>query len=289
MPLGALGMQAAGNAIDAVFGLALEHHNDKRQLSQQEKLQQLQIRGQKEMGDYNYEQQMRMWHDTNYSAQVDELRKAGLNPALMYGMSGGGGTTTGSQGGSVSGASAPSGGGEVVNMMGLQRGQTLAEIELIKAQTEKVKAEAEKTSGVDTELAKADAILKTVLGKDAQRQLDIKNPNREVETKTYQNELEARQGIAGTIYNAWLEGRLDKMNIEQLEQLVLQNAKTRDERREIQSRIDNLEANTKGKSLENMITELEVEMQKATGGVVDRNSPAWLRILGRLFTVILNK
>ena len=36
-----------------------------------------------------------MWKDTNYSAQMEELKKAGLNPGLLYGMSGGGATTIG--------------------------------------------------------------------------------------------------------------------------------------------------------------------------------------------------
>jgi len=43
--------------------------------------------------DLDYE----MWLKTNYGAQVDQLKQAGLNPGLMYGMSGGGGVTTGSQ------------------------------------------------------------------------------------------------------------------------------------------------------------------------------------------------
>jgi hypothetical protein len=42
---------------------------------------------------------MDMWNKTNYGAQVAQMEKAGLNPALMYGMGGGGGTTAGSQGG----------------------------------------------------------------------------------------------------------------------------------------------------------------------------------------------
>jgi superfamily I DNA and/or RNA helicase len=49
-----------------------------------------------------------MWKKTNMPAQVKMMEEAGLNPALMYGMSGGGGTTAGSQGGgSASGGSAP--------------------------------------------------------------------------------------------------------------------------------------------------------------------------------------
>ena len=59
------------------------------------------------------------------------MKDAGLNPALMYGMSGGGGATTGSQGG----GSAP--GGSQPRQMDLQ---------LIKAQKENVEADTEKKS-----------------------------------------------------------------------------------------------------------------------------------------------
>ena len=40
-----------------------------------------------------------MWEKTNYDAQVEQMKKAGLSPALMYGQAGaGGGTVSGAQG-----------------------------------------------------------------------------------------------------------------------------------------------------------------------------------------------
>ena len=45
--------------------------------------------------------QLEMWEKTNYPAQVAQMRKAGLNPALMYGQAGAGGQL---------GGTAPSGG-----------------------------------------------------------------------------------------------------------------------------------------------------------------------------------
>ena len=143
-----LGSQLGGQLAGSVMGMALQHANDRRQLEQQGKLQQLQIRGSKEMTDYNYAKQLQMWHDTNYSAQMEHLKKAGLNPGLIYGMSGGGATTTGSGSGSVSGANAPVGGGEI---MGMMLGQ--AQIKLMEAQAKKTEVEAEKIGGVDTALA----------------------------------------------------------------------------------------------------------------------------------------
>ena len=54
----------------------------------------------------SYAKQMEMWENTNYPAQVEQIKKAGLNPAMLYGQSGGGATVTGSGGASVGGGSA---------------------------------------------------------------------------------------------------------------------------------------------------------------------------------------
>lgn len=148
---GQIGTNAAEGLINSGMGLLLAGHNDKRQIKQQRKLQDLQIAGQKEMALFNYEQQMKLWNDTNYAAQKAQMEKAGLNPALMYGMSGGGGATTAAATGNVSGGNAPSGGGEVMGMMGLRLQS--AQAELIRAQAENLKADTENKRGIEREVA----------------------------------------------------------------------------------------------------------------------------------------
>lgn len=130
------GLGVAQNLINTGMGLALEKHNDKRQLKQQGKLQDLALRGNAIGLEQLRQKEMRMWEDTSYAAQVEQLSKAGLNPALMYGMGGGGGQSTGGGGTGGSQASAPAGGAEI---MGMMLGK--AQIDLIKAQTDKTKAE----------------------------------------------------------------------------------------------------------------------------------------------------
>ncbi len=83
--IGQLGMGLISQGVGGLMGMGIGAYNDNRQEVQQRKMQNLQIQGQKEMTDYNAQKQLQMWKDTNYSAQMGELEKAGLNPALMYG------------------------------------------------------------------------------------------------------------------------------------------------------------------------------------------------------------
>lgn len=137
-----LAQQTGSQALGGIMGLVLGGINDRRQLQQQQQLQNMQIKGQKEMTDYNFQKQMQMWLDTNYSAQKDQLKKAGLNPGLIYGMGGAGGATTGGGSGNVQGASAPAGGGEIRDMMGMG-----IQYQLLKAQKDNIEAQTKKTLG----------------------------------------------------------------------------------------------------------------------------------------------
>lgn len=144
--------------IGAGMGMALGNWNDERQLRQQGRLMNQQIIGQKEMTDYQNKAALQMWKDTNYWAQVEEMKKAGLNPALLYGMGGGGGTTAHSASGNVTGGNAPTGGQEVIQGvgMGIQTALMDAQRKNIEADTKLKEATAEKTSGVDTEKTTAE-------------------------------------------------------------------------------------------------------------------------------------
>lgn len=148
------------SAAGGIMGLMLGGINDKRQVRQQERLQRIQIAGQKEMMDYGMEKQMQMWLDTNYGAQVEQMNKAGINPGLLYGKGGPGGIT-GSPSGNVSGGTAPSGGREIqdVIQMGIHTRLLQAQEENIRAQTEKTKTETTKIGGIDTEQAIAQTAL----------------------------------------------------------------------------------------------------------------------------------
>lgn len=151
-----IGLKAAEEAGRTMLGIGLGKYQDRRQLAQQEKLQALQLKGNKEMIDYQMLKELEMWDKTNYYAQVEQLKKAGLNPALLYGMKGGGGITTGGSAAGVAGAQAPAGGGEIQSIigMGIQTRLMKAQERVLQTQADKNEAEANKTKGVDTDLGK---------------------------------------------------------------------------------------------------------------------------------------
>lgn len=136
-----IGLGVIGQVAGGIYGAVTRKQNDERQITQQGKLINMQKKAQEELAESQRMKQMQMWRDTNYAAQTEEMRKAGLNPALMYGIGGGGGTTAGAgQATNVTGGSAPVGGGE--NNAGAGMGMQLAsQLGLMQAQKENIEAD----------------------------------------------------------------------------------------------------------------------------------------------------
>lgn len=147
------------NAANAGLGLLLQGHNDRRQLKQQQKLGEQQLKFNKEQMEFGKSLDLDMWNKTNYGAQVQHMKDAGLSPGLAYGMSGGGGATVGGGGGNVSAPNAPQGGGEILalQMLGAQK-------DLVEAQTRKTEEETNSIAGVERELTGAKARVEKIEG-----------------------------------------------------------------------------------------------------------------------------
>lgn len=268
------GLQTAGQVLGTGMGLLLGRDNDRRQLAQQEKLQALQIKGNKEMADYNQWKQKQMWEATNYPAQVEQLKKAGLNPALLYGMGGAGGATTGGGAGTVTGAQAPSGGGEAAAFAGM--GITSAmnirlmqeQADLLKAQTEKTKAETTKTTGVDTQESQAriESLLQGVDNARQQHQIQ----KLEITLKNIENfEKQATQ-----------EDRMDyieyqtKIAMKQL-QMVSNEAKLSDET--LQSKIQIIQREAIAAGLRNELTKTQTAKTAGEIKLNDTQINMWIQ------------
>jgi hypothetical protein len=130
------GVASAGlSMLGGIIGAGSQHRR-------QRELMGLQNQYQQQLNQQGHDLQFDMWNKTNYKAQVEHMKAAGLNPALMYGMSGGGGSTTGSQGG----GSAAGGNAAAFNPM------DVANLMLLKAQENKLREEG-RLAG-----AKADAV-----------------------------------------------------------------------------------------------------------------------------------
>jgi hypothetical protein len=119
------------------MGMLAGKYNDKRQLKQQQKLQDMQLKGNAIGLEQLRKKEMQMWEDTNYSAQVAQAKKAGMSISALYGGNGAGGATTG--GASAAGVSGASAGDPNAGVgMGMQMASQIA---LMKAQKENIEAD----------------------------------------------------------------------------------------------------------------------------------------------------
>ena len=109
--------------------------------------QRQQYKYQRKLNEQMAELQRQNWDYTNAENQRKHYENAGLNVGLMYGSSGAGGATMGGgSGGSVGMAETPKFMG-----MGIQGAIAESQIEVNEASALKMKAEAKKIAGVDTE------------------------------------------------------------------------------------------------------------------------------------------
>lgn len=157
----AIGMGVALGA-NLVAGIVKRGIENRQQKKQQQKLMDMQMAGQKEMGNFNQELGMKNWNETGFGAQRAQMEGAGLNVGMMYGGTGGGGSTQ-VAGGNVGQGQAS---GDIGNSMGIEELIALkradADIKNTNASTELTEVQKEKLAGVDTEGVKLDNSMKEI-------------------------------------------------------------------------------------------------------------------------------
>ena len=132
-----IGLGGASAIGQAMYGQAQAQNN-----------QQQQVQDQKELMELGNNLAYQNWLRTNYSAQVEQMKKAGLNVGMMYGKGGGaGGTLQGSSGSASKADTIPM---DISNAISQNRAIE-SQIKVNEAQADKLKAEADKTRGVDTD------------------------------------------------------------------------------------------------------------------------------------------
>lgn len=169
-------------ALETGIGMAVGAINDKRQLRQQGKLLEQQAGIDRKQAAFNQALGMQTWRETGPVALTEELKKAGLSPALQYGGGAAGGGTTNFGGSGVSSHGSPTGGGEILGlqMMNAQR-------QLIEAQTRNTEADTANKEGVDRELKGADITKRGAETKLIGVQSELAEIEKSMKTATYED------------------------------------------------------------------------------------------------------
>lgn len=240
--------------LDAALGIGMGivsgRLNDSRQIRQQELLNKLE---RKQM-DYAQGLQMKTWNETNYEAQVAHLKKAGLNPGLLYGMGGAGGATTGNTSSGAAKAAGATNEQQGIMELGLQNQLLKAQKEVMESQADKNRAEADATRGVVTEEGKARIISLTqgVENQKAQQKLtEIETRLKEIQTNVSQ-QTEQDQ-IRYIQWNA--EKALEELDQARRETWIKQQT--------VDHVINTIVETSIGAALENEIKKLKMEEQRA--------------------------
>ncbi len=142
--IGSAVIGAGANVAGNLMGMIGAKRREKRQVKNQKKLMDHQKGNQERLNEQGQRLQMQTWKETNYPAQVEMMKEAGLNPGLLMGGSGGGGATAtaGGQGGGSASSGAASQGNPMELGAAMQAVTTAGTLALQKAQARKTNAEA---------------------------------------------------------------------------------------------------------------------------------------------------
>ena len=214
------------NAISQVAGVGLDIAtavgnigSAKRQHKRTKELMDISQRNQKELNNQQYDNSKKFWDETNYDDQVREMEKAGLNVGMMYGGGGSAGQTTSMSAGSAASASGGTGiplqGGQ-----GMDIANKIANIEVMKASADKMRAEAENLRGSDRENTEADTEVKTMQAENLKIANNIANQTideaiMQVRANADKAQSEMRSSLVGAnIDEATQKSKTEKINSE---------------------------------------------------------------------------
>lgn len=222
----------------------------------------MQMDYEKEMTKFQRDQQMKLWEDTNYKAQMEQMRKAGLNPGLMYEGGGQGGQTTPAGGAS---ADVPENDGMGLQMgaqSAMQAAAMKAQIDLTKAQTEKTRIEAEN------------------IGEGGVQRESIRSTTNKNNVETAIREIERKYT---EMQQAWKTTEMEgKAGISQIQARTLLNTQD-DEIARIKELAKQADKSTAIMEAEKVIKEFEAQLAKDG---IPPNSPWYAKLLGDLLNKI---
>lgn len=226
------------NLIGFGLGSIMQSWNNYNQTKQYKNLMDIQSMYQKDMLDFQNQKYIEMANTLDAKWQVKKLKEAGLNVGLM--MKGAPGVIGGTNSASVGAVPQPQ--NVMLDVMAQQ-----SNIELMQAQADKLKAEAEKIRGIDTDLAKENLKLvsenitnTTLKNKMDNILIDITNIEKAIKENSYDDAL-----------------RLIAANADNAEQLLQSNIwDNAFKERTLEDRIDIV-----NKTLANLLLEADVKKQ----------------------------
>jgi hypothetical protein len=199
-----------------IGGMAYDHSNERRNYRNERNLAEQQYGHQRGLNQQGHDLQMDMWNKTNYGAQVEHMKNAGLNPALMYKGAGVGGTT-----GSQTGGSASKGNSQMRKAMDIGNMLVGAEIKLKKAlagtedkKQEDLQSQIDYRDGVNTDRGRAEIGNLTANERNTiQKTTNLKTDNEVRKVEKELLELKASKKVTGsTVVDLMTQVGLDPVN-----------------------------------------------------------------------------
>jgi hypothetical protein len=264
MSLSMAGATAIGAGVQGI-GIATGMGQGRKQYHRNKKLMRFQKQHQMDLNQHGHDLQMDMWNKTNYKAQLEHMKAAGLNPALMYGMSGGGGTTAGSQGG----GSAQGGSVDQARAMDMSNILAGKQAEMMAAQIAKTKAETREIEG-ETKFGAA-KVLDLLAGIDKTK-ADTRLVKANETGQKILNEInEASSDAQIRQYTAQLGYTLQQAENVRLENYILNESK--------EANIRKAKEEAVGQAIENMLKRANIsKTEEETRAIGVKLSQEWVRL-----------
>lgn len=225
------------NGIGAMMGIIPEMMGNNMNMQNQKDMMRF-AQNQQAGADYRmFDLNKRMWDATNYEAQMEHIKKAGLSAGLLYKGGGGGGAVT-TNSGTAPTPTAPTMDISKGMQTGMQIETAAANVDLMKSQAELNRVEAAKKAGVDTDesrsriptygkqIEKTDSEIKEIASKIGVNEESVRNmianenkANAETKRINTLTPLDAQKTKAETV-SAGVQQQLMKSNIKVNDQQI---------------------------------------------------------------------
>lgn len=244
------------------FGIG-EGRQDRRQINQQKKLNQLGVDTYKQTLDLQKQKELDMLEATSWDWQLKKAKEAGLSTAWLMGKGGGTQAQMGGSGPGMSIASAAD--AAATQNANTNNAMAMAQIQNIQANTAKTEAETSNITGVDKNLKEAQTkdLLQGVTNKQTINAID------EIEKRLKEiQEFESNLSRYGRLHQIEQAAKLIDKQLEIINNDATISSETK------QSKINEIKQRAIGAALENALTKAKTAESKAKTAETNQNTEA---------------